>query len=102
MKDSKAMLRYLGYRMLADGGRGFDFSIQPVDAAVTLTTVEMPIPLFTEIDRLTIQEGPGICYETLLCRIENDSSKVPPCLTLTPAEVVQHRRTIKKLPRLRR
>ncbi len=92
MRDNKYNVRYLGFRPLADGGRRFDFSLSPPGQAMTLITVEAPLGLFTGPDHIAIQEGAGICYETLKCFLENGSEGVPGCLYLTSADVAQHRK----------
>ena len=92
MKDSKCIVRYLGYKTLPDGGRGFDFSFEPVGEAVTLITVEAPVGLFSGPDHISIQEGAGICYQTVKARIGTDVGQVPPRFSLTLGDVSQHRK----------
>jgi hypothetical protein len=92
MKD-KATIRYLGYRTLADGGRGFDFSVSPIGGETTLITIEASVDLFTGRDRIAIQEGAGICYETLKSRFETDSEIPPTRFELRSADIAQHRRS---------
>jgi hypothetical protein len=94
MKD-KATIRYLGYKTLTDGGRGFDFSLVLVGTAATLITIEAPAGLFSGPDRIAIQEGAGICYETLRTRVQTDIDSPPPRFCLTSADVAQHRKITK-------
>jgi hypothetical protein len=91
MKD-KATIRYLGYRTLADGGRGFDFSFAPIGGETTLITIEASVDLFTGPYRIAIQEGAGICYETLKSRCEMDSEIPPTRFELRSADIAQHRK----------
>ena len=41
MTDNKSTIRYLGYRSLPDGGRGFDFSYALGSAKATMVSVDM-------------------------------------------------------------
>ena len=91
----KAMVRYLGHRMLADEGRGFDFSFSLAGAETALITIEASLDLFTGPDRIAIQEGAGICYETLKSRVEADSYSPPARFTLTSSDVAQYRQLTK-------
>ena len=95
MQNNKGTVRYVGYRVLPDGGRGFDFSFEAAGADVKSITIEAPMSLFIGTDRLPIQEGAGVCYETLRWRVENDAGSLPSRLTLTSADVVQHRKITK-------
>jgi len=56
MKD-KATVRYMGYRTLPDGGRGFDLSIAVAGTHANMITIEASAGLFTGPDRIAIQEG---------------------------------------------
>lgn len=94
-------MRYVGYGVLPDGGRGFNFSFEETGTSATFITVEAPMSLFTGTDRLAIQEGAPICYETLKWRVENDSGRLPSRLTLTSADVAQHRKITKPYGRKR-
>jgi hypothetical protein len=94
MKD-KGALRYVGYRTLTDGGRGFDFSFAATGGQTTMFTIDAHIDLFRGPDRIAIQEGAGICYETLRVLVETDSDSPPPRFRLTSADVAQHRRLTK-------
>ena len=98
MKD-KATVRYLGYRTLYDGGRGFDFSVAVVGEETKLITIEASADLFRGPDRIAIQEGAGICYETLRSRIETESTIAGPAFSLNSADVAQHRKTTRPLVR---
>jgi hypothetical protein len=79
--------------MLSDGGRGFDFSCAQVGIETLLITVEAPIDLFTGPDRIALQEGAGICYETLKLRVETDEERPPSRFTLQTTDVAQHRKS---------
>ena len=94
MKD-KATVRYLGYRTLADGGRGFDFSVALIGEEAQLITVEASADLFRGPDRIAIQEGAGICYETLRSRIDTDAMIPVHAYSLNSADVAQHRKITK-------
>jgi len=98
MKD-KTTIRYLGYRTLADGGRGFDFSIAVTGQETSLITVEASPDVFRGPDRIAIQEGAGICYETLRSRVETDSEIPPHGFSLKSADVAQHRKSTKSVAR---
>ena len=92
MKDPRTTFRYVGYRPLTGGGRGFDFSVGLTGTETTMITVEAPARLFIGPDHIGLQEGAGICYETLKVRIEADSQNPPGSFTLTPDDVAQHRK----------
>lgn len=98
MKD-KATVRYLGYRTLADGGRGFDFSVALIGEETKLITIEATVDLFQGPDRIAIQEGAGICYETLRSRIDTDSTIPAEAFSLNSTDVAQHRKITKQLGR---
>src|SRR4051812_39407298 len=95
MKESKSTFRYLGHRTLAGGARGFDFSIGLAGTDTTMITIEAPAVLFTGPGHIALQEGAGICYETLKVRIEVDSENPPASFTLTREDVAQHRKITK-------
>jgi hypothetical protein len=94
MKD-KATVRYLGYRTLTDGGRGFNFSVALIGEETRLITVEASADLFRGPDRISIQEGAGICYETVRARIDTDQTIPADAFSLNPADVAQHRKVTK-------
>lgn len=94
MKD-KTTFRYLGYRTLADGGRGFDFSIAVTGQERSLITIEASPDVFRGPDRIAIQEGAGICYETLRSRVETDSEIPPQGFSLNSSDVAQYRKSTK-------
>ena len=96
MKE-KTTVRYLGYRTLADGGRGFDFSVALIGEETKLITIEASADLFRGPDRIAIQEGAGICYETLRSRIDAHSTITGPAFSLDSADVAQHRKTTKPI-----
>ena len=90
-------IRYLGYRSLPDGGRGFDFSFAVGGAKATLVKIDAPIAFFQGPDQIAIQEAAGICYETLKFRIHTHEASPPEYFHLTAADVAQHRRSRKEL-----
>ena len=98
MKD-KATVRYLGYRTLTDGGRGFDFSVALIGEKAYLITIEAAVDLFRGPNRIAIQEGAGICYETLRSRIDEHSIIPSPAISLNPTDVAQHRKVTKPVGR---
>ena len=65
VKTNKQDLRYLGFECNKDGGREFDFSITTLSHGTKVVSVEVPAFLFVGADRISLQEGPGICYEKL-------------------------------------
>ena len=65
MKANKQDLRYLGFECNNDGGREFDFSITTLGHVTKVVSVEVPALFFVGADRISFQEGPGICYEKL-------------------------------------
>jgi hypothetical protein len=92
MNDHKSTIRYLGYRSLPDGGRGFDFSFALGSAKATLIMIDAPIVFFQGPDQIAIQEAAGICYETLKFRVQTHEAGPPDRFDLTAADVAQHRR----------
>jgi hypothetical protein len=98
MKE-KATVRYLGYRTLTDGGRRFDFSVALMGEETQLITIEASADLFKGPDRIAIQEGAGICYETLSSRFDNDPTIPGQALKLNSTDVAQHRKTTKAVGR---
>ena len=98
MKD-KATVRYLGYKTLADGGRGFDFAVALIGGETKLITIEASVNFFQGPDRIAIQEGAGICYETLRSRIDTDPTIPAHALSLNSTDVARHRKTTRPLGR---
>jgi hypothetical protein len=99
MKDPKATVRYLGFQVLSDGSRRLEFSFENADASVHLISVQASYVLFCGPDHMTIQECPGICYETLRWRIAGGLEVIPASIELTAADVAQHRQYSKTLRR---
>src|SRR5213594_5132389 len=95
MKDPKSTIRYLRFQALQDGSRRFDFSFSGPDASLKLISVEAPHDLCSGPNHIAIQECAGICYETLKCRVVGCSGTVPASISLTSADVAQHRRPAK-------
>jgi hypothetical protein len=95
MTDSKSTVRYLGYRSLSGGGRGFDFSYALGAAKATLITIEASSTFFQGPERIALQEAAGICYETLKCRLQIDPAYTSDRFDLTSADIAQHRKNAK-------
>ena len=95
MSDSKSTVRYLGYRSLSGGGRGFDFSCGLGAAKPTVITIEASSTFFQGPDRIALQEAAGICYEMLKCRLHTDPTCSDDRLDLTSDDVAQHRKVTK-------
>jgi hypothetical protein len=95
MKDPKSTVRYLGFQALKDGSRRFDFSFSGPDASLKPISVEALYDLFSGPNPIAIQECAGICYETLKCRLSGCSGNVPAAISLTSADVAQHRKPAK-------
>jgi hypothetical protein len=91
MNDPKAIIRYVDYHSLQNGGRGFDFSFARGADTPTAITIEVSVTLFEGADRIAIQEVPGICYETLKSRMQMNPMSSDG-FDLTPADVAQHRK----------
>jgi hypothetical protein len=91
MKDPKVSVRYLGFQAMSDGSRRFDFSFSGTDASQHLISVQAPHDLFVGPEHMSIQECPGICYETLKCYVVGCSEAVPVSICLTSADVAEHR-----------
>jgi len=101
MKDSKTTVRYLGFKVLFDGSRRFDFSFENADASLHLISVQASHVLFSGPCHISIQECPGICYETLKCRVDGRLEFVPASIDLTLADIAQHRDASRTLRRRR-
>ena len=99
MNDHKSTIRYLGYRALPDGGRGFDFSFALGSAKATMITIDAPMSFFQGPDHIAIQEAAGICYETLRSRIDTDPTIPAHAFTLNSTDVARHRKTTKPVGR---
>ena len=95
MKDPKSTVRYLGMQAFKDGSRRFDFSFSGPDASLKLISVEASYDLFSGPNQIAIQECAGICFETLKYRVVGCSGTVPASISLTSADVAQHRRLAK-------
>ena len=95
MKDPNPTVRYLGFQALPDGSRRFDFSFSRPDASLQMISVKAPFDLFSGPGHMAIQECAGICYETLKCLVVGCSGTFPASITLTSADVAQHRKPAK-------
>jgi hypothetical protein len=102
MKDPKTTVRYLGFQTIADGGRRLDFSFSGPDACLHLISVDAAPTLFFGSDHLSIQECAGICYETVKCRLAGWSGTIPSAISLTSADIAEHRKWSKRLGRVTR
>ena len=99
MKDPKCAVRYLGFQTLSGGSRRFDFSFSSPDGDLQMISVHAPKDLISGPGHMPIQECPGICYETLKCRIGECLGPVPSSISLTSADVAQHRKPAKRIGR---
>jgi hypothetical protein len=99
MKAAKSTLRYIGFHALKDGARTLEFSLSGRDGSVKFISVETPVDLFSGPDRISIQECAGICYETLKCRFGESIDAIPNTISLTSADVVEHRKSGKSTRR---
>lgn len=90
MKDPH--VRYLGFQVLSNGGRRFDFSFSGPGATLQMISVEASPELLSGPDHMAIQECAGICYETLKSRVVGSVGTGPVSIALTPADVAQHRK----------
>ena len=99
MKDSKTTVRYLGFQVLFDGSQWFNFSFEIADASLHLIPVQASHVLFSRPGHMSIQECPGICYETLKCRVGGRLEFVPASIDLTPVDIAQHRNPSRTLGR---
>jgi hypothetical protein len=97
LKEPKVTVRYLGFQALSDGSRRFDFSFSGTDGSLQIINVEAPYILFSGPDRMAIQECAGICYETLKCRVVGCSETVPASISLTSADITQHRKPARRM-----
>jgi len=95
MKAPKFTVRYLGFQSLKDGSRRFDFSFSGPDASLKRISVDVRYDIFSGPNQIAIQECAGICYETVKCRVIGCSGTVPESISLTSADVAQHRRPAK-------
>jgi hypothetical protein len=96
MSDFKSStIRYIGYRTLEDGGRGFDFACAIGAAHPTVITIAAQSALFQGPDRIALQEATAICYETLKCRLQTEPTCTPDRFDLTSSDVAQHRKITK-------
>jgi hypothetical protein len=94
MKDSKSTIRYLGFKALQDGSRRFDFSLSRFDGSLQVVSVEAHRMLLSGPNPIALQECAAICYETLKSRV-GSSGTLPSAMSLTSADVAQHRRPVK-------
>ena len=95
MSDPKSTVRYLGYRALINGGRGFDFSCNIGTAKAIVITIEAQSSLFEGPDRIALQEATSICYEMVKCHLQTNPTFSFDRLDLTPGDVAHHRRDTK-------
>ena len=93
--SDKSTIRYIGYRSLPDGGRGYDFSLSIGAEEATMVTIDASRKCFQGPDQIAIQEAAAICYETLKFRIQAREASTPDHFPLTAADIAQHRRSQK-------
>ena len=92
MKTNKQDLRYLGFECNNNGGREFDFSITTLDHGTKIVSVEVPAFFFVGADRISFQEGPSICYETLKELFTDEQTcENPDRVRISPDDVTRHR-----------
>jgi hypothetical protein len=77
------------------------FSFSGLDGSQQFVSIEAPACLFSGPDHIAIQECAGICYETLKHRVIGSTGILPATISLTSADVVQHRRPAKTTGRPR-
>ena len=88
----KQDLRYLGFECNNDGGREFDFSITTIARGTKVFSVEVPAFFFVGADRISFQEGPGICYEKLKELLTDEQTcENPDRVRISPDDVTRHR-----------
>jgi hypothetical protein len=95
MSECKSTVRYVGYRSLSRGGRGFDFSCGLGAAKPSVITIEAASRFFQGPDRIALQDAAGICYETLKCRLQTAPTYTSDRFDLTSADVAPHRKIAK-------
>lgn len=93
MAAPKVSVRYLGFQAMSDGSRRFEFSFSGPDASQHTISVDASHDLFAGPGHMSIQECPGICYETLKCHMADHSTQVPVSINLTAGDIAQHRKT---------
>ena len=88
----KQDLRYLGFESNNDGSREFDFSITTLARGTKVVSVEVPAFFFVGADRISFQEGPGICYEKLKELLTAEQTcENPDRVRISPDDVTRHR-----------
>ena len=92
MKDPKICVRYIGCKAFINGNRLLDFSFSRSDGSFQRISMRAVSALFSGPNGMTIQECPGICYETLKGYAIGSPETLPRSIKLTPADVAQHRR----------
>ena len=92
MRDPKSNIRYVGFQALSNGSRRFDFSFTQADGSLHMISVEAGRTFFSGPDQVALQECAGICYETLKCQVAGHSDRLPRSVSLTAADVAQHRK----------
>ena len=95
MNDHKVTVGYLGFQALSDGSRRLDFSFYSADTSLRFISVEASRDLFSGPDHMGIQECASICYEILKCRVTGYSGTVPGSISLTTADVAEHKKSLK-------
>ena len=91
MKANKQDLRYLGFECNNGGGREFDFSITALGHGTKVVSIEVPAFCFVGADRISFQEGPGICYEKLKQLLTDEQTGNPDRVRISLDDVTRHR-----------
>jgi len=96
VKADKLTIRYLGFELLAGGGRKLNFSIAQGTEDLQTVCVEAHRDLFSGPVHMAIQECAGICCETIR-RCIGSEDRLPTRLQLTAADVSEFRDSHKNL-----
>lgn len=92
MKAFKISIRYLGCQTFVTGNRLLHFSCARSDGAIQEISITVLSELFSGPDAMAIQECPAICYETLKEYALEIAETLPSSITLTSADIDQHRK----------
>ena len=92
MRDPKVYIRYIGCKAYINGNRLLDFSFARSDGSFQRISMKAVSELFNGPNGMTIQECPGVCYETLKEYAIGSPEALPRSIKLTSDDVAQHRR----------
>ena len=96
VKGDRFTIRYLGFDLLAGGGRQLNFLIAHGNKDLQKVSVEASRELFSVPVQMAIQECAGICCEAIRKSIGTDD-QFPTHLQLTAADVSNFRDNHKNL-----